>query len=122
MREDEFQQDENIEVPLDPIIEDMRDIIMLYTKAAQCAIISEQWYQLENILRSFWNLLIYHMASPIEFDRSGIYKDLFMLADQLLQRLDQFNKIKSESHQSAFDHVTDEDMKFYCNFIAFSVQ
>lgn len=100
MKEEEFQADEVIEIPLEPMIEDLKEIIATYARAGQCAVITCQWNQLDNILRSVWNLLIYHLSSPLDFERSEIYKDIVMLGEQLIKLLDSFNQTKSEIENS----------------------
>ena len=55
MREHEYLEEEFIDIPVDPLVEDVTDLLEIYAKACQYAEISKQWNQLENILRSVWN-------------------------------------------------------------------
>ena len=55
VKQHEYFEDEFIEIPVDPLVEDVTDLLEIYTKACQYAETSKQWNQLENILRSVWN-------------------------------------------------------------------
>ena len=92
MQEQEFLDGEVVELPDDPIIEDIGRALQLYTKAGQFAMVSKLWNQLDNIVRGAWNLMIYQLTSPINFERSGVYQDIILMANQILVLLQNYNK------------------------------
>ncbi|CAI2384889.1 unnamed protein product [Moneuplotes crassus] len=146
MREDDFQADEIIIVPIDPLTEDISIVLEIYCRAGQFAIVSQNWNQFDNILRGAWNLMAYHLSSPFGFERTTAYQDIYLLADQLIHYLNHFTDIKAPPTEeeeinieknftpkftnnekliipdTPFDNLEGRDMRIYGNFIAFTVQ
>ena len=91
MREDEYLKDEVVELSIDPLISDFSEILKIYAQAGEYAITSMQWTQFTNILRSLWNLICYYIITPTEIESSNSYKEITLIAEQLLRYLENFN-------------------------------
>ena len=92
MREEEFLKDEIVELSIEPLMIDFSEILKIYAQAGEYAVTSHQWYQLNNILRSWWNIINYYIITPVEIESTASYKEILLMAEQLLKLLDHYNE------------------------------
>lgn len=109
-------QDERVEVPTDPLVEDLTELLALFARAGEYALLSAQWNQLENILRCTWNCITYHIITPLEFERTGAYKEITLFVEQVLSLLQHFNDREYEVYLSKFlkeFKILSESVRFF---------
>ena len=138
--------EEDIEVPVDERIRSISEVINLLSRCCQYSQVSKSWVLLENAVKYTWNLISYELVSPLELSQTDAYKDIFLITECVLNLLSH-SKLsaspiddQSSTTEGMLDNNTiklpettgpnkapkvqlnDADMKFYCSFIAYTIQ
>lgn len=146
--EEKIPELDEIEVPVDDRVKSISSIINLLSRSSQYCCNSKSWVLLENIVKYTWNLITYELVSPLELSQTDAYKDIFLMAESVLNLLSQAvlvgdsqterlpepevtipisTKTVKFADQNTTESahkikVTESELKFYSDFIAYTVQ
>ena len=136
-----------IDVPVDDRIVAISSIVNLLSRGGIYSQASSSWVLLENIVKYTWNMITFELLSPLELSRTDAYKDISLLTECVLNLLSHAklsnliykqpevseqvkddktvkfeDEQKAESESKMTVSLNDGDIKFYSNFIAYSIQ